>query len=412
MSHGKVSVDILGDNSDLNEALTRSLDLLVDFSSAVSFGFARPALNTTVTAVNKLAEAYRTLQPLYQEQIESEIRLQSVLKATGESSGFSADQLQIYAEQMQNVIGVADHLILNTLAVQASFERIQGDNFQRAAEAAFDMSAVLGTNLTSSVIRVGRALEDPIRGMERLERISITFSQSQKDLIRTLTESNKLFEAQEVILEELENRFGGTAEAIGDTFGRQVEILGFQFRNLGEDIFSAAVPALIEVTKFLRLFADLIRETFNIISDDQGSIGSVFIAIGSAIGTAFSFAGEAIINLIALLGLLLARVSGDFTGTFEDMKDSVRNSFKEIFTSINDDVDGLFGAFDRFNDTSKGKSSAGQRTPLEQLAKDISAAAFKEDTIQEDQLDELKKQTRIMESDTVAVSGTTGFALG
>ena len=163
MSHGKVSVDILGDNSDLNDALSDSLNLLVDFSAAVTFGFGRPILNQTVKAVNELAEAYRTLQPLYQEQIESEIKLQSVLRATGEAAGITSFQMEAYAEQMQNVIGIADHVILNTLAVASTFERIRGDNFQRAAEAAFDMSTVLGTNLTSSVIRVGRALEAPIR---------------------------------------------------------------------------------------------------------------------------------------------------------------------------------------------------------------------------------------------------------
>ena len=135
MSHGRVSVDILGDNSDLNAALSESLELMRDFSSSVtSVGATDTFFDSTLGVVSKLVDAYKILQPLFQEQIEAEIRLQSVLFATGESAGFTSDQLQLYAEQMQNVIGVADHVILNTLAVQATFERIQGDNFQRAAE--------------------------------------------------------------------------------------------------------------------------------------------------------------------------------------------------------------------------------------------------------------------------------------
>ena len=415
MSQGSVDVRITGTSKELNAVLNDAFSQLQDFADRATGGFTSGIFTLLFEGIDQLIKAYQTLQPLYQEQIESEIRLQAVLKSTGESAGFTSDQLQVYAEQMQNVIGVEDHLILNTLAVQATFERIQGNNFQRAAEAAFDMSAVLGTDLRSSVIRVGRALEDPIRGMERLERISITFSQSQKDLIRTLAESNKLFEAQEIILEELENRFGGAAEAIGDTFGKQVDILGFQLRNIGEDIFAIFVPAMLEVVGVMRLAADWVQATVNELqklSTELGETVDIISFIGKRLSDPFVVMSQAIILTISSLAVLENRLRGG-NATFKETFEATAENIKLIFKSINDDVDDLLGDFNRFNDQSRDSSSAGQRTPIEKLAKDIEAAAFKEDGVQEDQL-EVQKQIRDGINDLATTGGVAGpgFQLG
>ena len=75
------------------------------------------------------------------------------------------------------------------------------------------MSPVLGTDASGSAIQLGKALNDPIKGITALTRVGVTFTEQQKDQITTLVESGKTIDAQKIILGELQKEFGGSAEA-------------------------------------------------------------------------------------------------------------------------------------------------------------------------------------------------------
>lgn len=100
-----------------------------------------------------------------------------------------------------------------------SFDKVRGQAFERTLKVATDLSARLGTDLKSSIRQVGLALQDPVAGLTLLRRSGIAFDESQKNLIKTLHESGRSLEAQNIILAELERRFSGSAEAARNTLG-------------------------------------------------------------------------------------------------------------------------------------------------------------------------------------------------
>lgn len=169
-----------------------------------------------------------------------------VIKTTGAAAWTSADQVADYAEELSNVTGVDDELIQSGENLLLTFTRIQNkvgegnDVFDRATAAALDMSTVLGTDMSGAAIQVGKALNDPIKGLTALSRAGVSFTAQQKEQIRTLTEAGDVLGAQKIILQELEKEFGGAAAAAATPFDK----LRVQLGNLQEDLGSALIPAV------------------------------------------------------------------------------------------------------------------------------------------------------------------------
>ena len=85
--------------------------------------------------------------------------------------------------------------------------------FDRAELASVNLSARLGQDLQSSAIQVGKALNDPIKGVTALQRVGVSFTAQQREQIKAMVEAGNVAGAQGIILGELEKQFGGAAEA-------------------------------------------------------------------------------------------------------------------------------------------------------------------------------------------------------
>jgi len=156
----------------------------------------------------------------YQKAAQSSAKLESVLKATGHAAGFTTSQLQDQAAELQKQTGIDGDLILSMQGVLASFRNISGENFQEATKAIMDMSTVLKkagqdeADIEQASMQVGKALNDPAKGMKALSKIGVTFNEVQKEQIAKMQQAGDLAGAQKIILEELKNEFGGAAEGI------------------------------------------------------------------------------------------------------------------------------------------------------------------------------------------------------
>lgn len=165
----------------------------------------------TVVAFGLVRGAFREMAEAMKEGEQSGAKLNSVLKATGFSAGRTARQIDELGQAMADTTLFNDDEIRNTAAILATFRNVQGQVFDEALAAMLDMSQVLGQDLKSSAVQLGKALNDPILGISALSRVGVSFTQSQKDMIRTMAEAGDMAGAQGVILRELRNEFGGAA---------------------------------------------------------------------------------------------------------------------------------------------------------------------------------------------------------
>ena len=178
---------------------------------------------------------------------------EQVIKSTGKAAGVSSKQVGDLATRLSNIAGVDDEIIQGGANVLLTFTNIRnqaGKNnkvFDRATEAALDMSSALGTDLQGSIIQVGKALNDPIKGVTALQRVGVSFTKEQKEQIKTLVESGRTMDAQKLILAELNKEFGGAAAASADA-GDKLKVA---WGNVLEQVGAAVLPLLNKLATFL-----------------------------------------------------------------------------------------------------------------------------------------------------------------
>lgn len=183
-------------------------------------------------------------------------QLEAGIKSTNGVVGRSVDELAAYAAELQKASIYGDEEIIAAQSKLLTFTKITGDQFDKTTQLALDLSARMGTDLTSSVVQLGKALNDPIANLSALSRSGIQFSDSQKAMIRSLIESGKMVEAQTIILAELETQFGGSARAARDDLGGAYKAL----LNAGGDLFEADSENADELAASLNELTDFLQD--------------------------------------------------------------------------------------------------------------------------------------------------------
>ena len=140
-------------------------------------------------------------------------RLAAILHATGESAGLTQKQLTDFSEEYAHATLHGTEEIQRAEAELLTFKSVQGDVFTDAIKLASDTADTWGTDLTSAIRGLGRALDDPIDGLKGLTRAHINLTQAQKDNITALAQSGQKLEAQKAILDAVRDAVGGTSEA-------------------------------------------------------------------------------------------------------------------------------------------------------------------------------------------------------
>jgi hypothetical protein len=200
---------------------------------------------------------------------------EAVLKSTGTTANGTAADIAKLSEALSSQTAVDDELIQSGANLLLTFKNIQNqaglnnDIFDQTVAATLDVARAMGTDASTEAIRLGKALNDPVKGISALTRVGIQFTAQQKDQIKALTESGDLLGAQKIILAELQSQFGGSAQAYAQTFAGQLELLAIELENLSEDIGLIVMPALKEL---LTAFRDIAPEAGEKLKEALGAV--------------------------------------------------------------------------------------------------------------------------------------------
>lgn len=165
------------------------------------------------------------------EYEESVADVESALASTGMAAGRTRSQLLEMAEGLSDLSRFSDAQVRGGLARLLGYTDIQGDMFDRAAQAAVDMATRLRIDVASAAERVGNALNYPTEALNSLTRQGFRFTEQQKEQIRQFELSGDIASAQAIILGELELAYQGAARAGRDTLGGSLDYLRTQFTD-------------------------------------------------------------------------------------------------------------------------------------------------------------------------------------
>ena len=255
------------------------------------------------------------------ESAQATAQARQAIASMGPAAGRTLPQLRAFAGKLQDISLYDDDDILRKVtANMLTFGTIAERNFDRAQIAALNLSARLGQDLQSSTIQVGKALNDPVKGITALRRVGIQFTEQQKDQIETLVASGKVAKAQTLILDELGREFGGAANAArkADPGGA----LAVQWRNLQESLGGVLLkvlpPFLTQLTILLERFNNLDEGTQGFVIALLaiaavagpllaiiGGLVTVVGAVAAVFGVGLAAAGGIVLAIVAAVGLLV-----------------------------------------------------------------------------------------------------------
>jgi hypothetical protein len=245
-------------------------------------------------------------------------QVEAAVQSTGGAAGRSVAQLEEMAAGLQRISLYDDDQILKEVTANLlTFTNVTGTQFDKAQVAILNLSTRLGTDLTSASVQVGKALNDPIKGVTALGRAGVQFTAQQKELITTLAESGDVAGAQSIILGELETQFGGAAEAAAnvDPYTQLANEVG----NLSEDfgvIINEAIRPLVayvrQAVDAIKGWSDETKTTVLVIGGLLAVLGPVLIAVSSLITAYTTIKGALIAARAAQIGLNLATLANPY----------------------------------------------------------------------------------------------------
>ena len=169
------------------------------------------------------------------------------LEKLGQSKG-KVDELVKAADRLGKLTLFNQDDFTQAFGLLTSFRGIAVSSYERVAEAAADVAQVTRQDVSSSMLQLAKALENPVEGMTALSRSGTTFTKQQKELVKQLVETNRTAEAQEFILREVEKQYKGAAAAAGKAgFAGKVDELGESFTDLSEIIGKTFAPVLADI---------------------------------------------------------------------------------------------------------------------------------------------------------------------
>lgn len=216
-----------------------------------------------VAALGTLAVAGVKAFKAFEEAEAQSRKLATVLGNMGESQ--AVEGVEKLADSLMRLTGVDDEVIKQGQTILATFSHVAesageiGGTFERATKASLDLAAAGFGTVESASVMLGKALQDPVKGVTALSRAGVTFSEDQKAMIASLVETGDAAAAQKIILEEVEKQVQGTAEANATESAKIATAWGEVQESIGNALAELTGGEISSFSESLLAMADAIE---------------------------------------------------------------------------------------------------------------------------------------------------------
>jgi phage-related protein len=248
-----LKIDIVAD-------ATKALKALQDTGGAAEkagggFASAGKAIAGVVSAGAVVAFGTSSVKAA-EESAVATARLEQIFSSMGDTTGQAAAAAGDYATQLSKKIGVDDEAIMAGQAQLATFGEVSSETarmagiFDRATAAGADLAAAGFGSIESNAVQLGKALQDPTKGMTALAKSGVTFTDSQKAQIAALQESGDLLGAQKIVLAAVEQQVGGTAAATATSSDKMKVAFGEVQEQIGGKLMPVVAGLMDLFTRY------------------------------------------------------------------------------------------------------------------------------------------------------------------
>jgi hypothetical protein len=305
-----ININILSNfNGAGFDKLSRELGRLstpIEKVAAVSRSLA-PAAIIGLTALSGMAVgAVRAAE----EAEVADNRLQNIAESMnlfGSSTDQVVKRMTEFADATMLATAVDDEIIKSTQAKLLTFANLAktagdvGGAMDRATLAAIDLAAAGFGEAEQNAVQLGKALQDPVKGITALGRAGVTFTEQEKEKIAVLVESGKVLEAQDMILSAIETQVGGTAAATATSSAK----MSVAFGEMSESIGKALLPLVQTLVPVMVGFFNIVGENSGVVAVLAGIFAGLAVAI---LAVNFALNANPIVKVITLIAALAAGI--------------------------------------------------------------------------------------------------------
>jgi len=368
------------------DGLSRDLDQAKRKGAGFTAGWGKMigVVAGVTAAIGAASGAFRFLSDSVNEAREARkamAQTAAVMKSMGRTE--APKKIEQMVDELSRVSGIDDDELRKMTNVLFTFGNVTDDVFVKANELALDLSVSYGKDLNSAAIMVGKALNDPLKGLTALGRVGVQFTAQQTAQIKEMMAVNDVAGAQAIIVKELTRQVGGSAAAQADGIAKAQVAWGNLKEAIGETLMSVGtggtdiVGMLEKMTKWIQdnqesivsALQKIISVTFKVISV-WFKMASVWLKIESVIINGVGYIVGAIAKLLevmaftargmAAIGLISDNTAAAFTGAAD---------------TANDVANGLRGVGNRAGEASKKANEAS--TMFDRMSRGLNASSQK-----------------------------------
>jgi hypothetical protein len=296
----------VSDIGDKTERAGRQMDAANRRSRAAAAGFRAFSTAAKIGAVALVVGLGVGLKTSISNFAEAEVVMAdqaAALKSTGAAAWITGRQLQTMADIQSMRTGADDEAIASAQTLLLTFTKVRNavgknnDIFNQANSVVGDFSVRFKKDLSGSAILVGKALNDPIKGVSALSKVGVQFDAGQKKTIKTLVESGRTMAAQKIILKELRVQTKGAADAYGKTLRGSMDRAKVVIGNVAEWFGGKLAPSVKGAVDWVTKFGV-------IMSTSMGKGASPMSALTTAIGRMFGWQSKTLSVWLKIRGAM------------------------------------------------------------------------------------------------------------
>lgn len=214
------------------------------------------AVRALTAAFNEAVSLVQGSIDAFSRQEDADFRLAAAVKSAGNATDLTTKQLTDMASALQQQTTFSDEAIQSAEALLVPFDNLKSNVFPQALNAVLDLSAGMGKDLTTAATIVGRALSNPAQGFNALTRVIGVFTETEKQAIQTQIDHGNVMAAQDLILQKLNQHFGGDAASAAETYSGKLKQLKNDLNNTQEGFGKALVQGLLP---FIQKLDDFVK---------------------------------------------------------------------------------------------------------------------------------------------------------
>jgi hypothetical protein len=244
-------------------------------------------LGSRIAAAGAVVAGVEFFKSTIEQGREANLQLritEAAIKSTGDASGMTAEGIHKLAEKFGEADGVMPSVVQSSENMLLSFKEIGSDVFPKAEGAVLDLATGMGKGTLTSEgmqaasVALGKALDDPAKGLLALHRVGVDFSDQQKQQITQWVKHGETAKAQGAILAEVETEFGGRAEAAATSSGK----LHVKLSEVQEEMGQKLIPILDRGASVVLSLVDAFERHERVLGPLVGGVAALAGVIGTA----------------------------------------------------------------------------------------------------------------------------------